>query len=474
VIDNEQKAELSRVFQRQKAARWDIARTPAAARIDKLRRLKAAIIARRDELAAAIHADFRKNQSETELTEIHPVLEEVNHAIKHLRSWMKPAKVKTAMIVAGTASELRYEPKGVVLILSPWTYPFALMLAPLVAAIASGNCVIMKPSEKTVNTSRFLGDLIRSIFDASEVALFEGDGDLAAALLELPFDHIFFTGSTRIGQKVMEAAARHLASVTLELGGKSPCIVDESADIAAAAERIVWGKFINAGQTCVAPDYIYVHASRAAELLDALKHAVAAFYGQTEEERKASASFSRLIDQGAYERVRALVERSIKGGAVLEIGGQFDAEQRYVAPTILSKVTPASPIMEEEIFGPVLPVLTYNQVKDVYRHIQAGGKPLALYVFSRDRVSVEEILANTSAGGTVVNNVVIHLANPHLPFGGVGPSGQGSYHGFFGFKAFSHERAVLKQGRMSLARYFYPPYEGRMKATAAAALRRLE
>ncbi|MFP2926989.1 aldehyde dehydrogenase family protein [Pyxidicoccus sp. 3LG] len=476
-VESKSSADVERlraVFAAQRAHRWTMSRTTAAERIARLKRLREAIVARRGELADAIHRDFRKPALEVELTEVHPTLEELNHTVKHLKSWMKPTRVGTPMLLAGSSSHVRYEAKGVVLVLAPWNYPFQLLMAPLLAAIAAGNTVICKPSEKTPNTSRFLARLVKDVFPENEVALFEGGADLAEALLELPFDHIFFTGNPRIGQKVMQAAAKHLASVTLELGGKSPVIVDETADLTATAERIAWGKFINGGQTCVAPDYVFVHASRERDFLEALKAVITRFYGGSETERQASADFSRIVDPVAWRRVKDLVDRSVAVGAKVEVGGAADGPSRYVAPTVLSGVTPDMPVMEGEIFGPVLPVMTYQKREEVYAHIQAGGKPLALYVFSQDKRAIEDIFQNTTSGGAVVNNVLIHVANPNLPFGGVGMSGLGHYHGVYGFRTFSHERAVMVQWMKSLASVFFPPYRGKAQELASRATRLME
>ncbi|QSQ20683.1 aldehyde dehydrogenase family protein [Pyxidicoccus parkwayensis] len=462
------------VFEAQRANRWNMSRTTAAERIARLKKLREAIVARREELADAIHRDFRKPAMEVELTEVHPTLEELNHTVKHLKSWMKPTRVGTPLLLAGSSSHVRYEARGVVLVLAPWNYPFQLLMAPIIAAISAGNTVICKPSEKTPHTSRFLASLVKAVFPENEVALFEGAAEVAEALLEQPFDHIFFTGNPRIGRKVMEAAAKHLASVTLELGGKSPVIIDETADVTAAAERIAWGKFINGGQTCVAPDYAFVHASREREFLDTLKAVITRFYGGTETERQASPDFSRLVDPVAWRRVKDLLDRSVAGGAKVEVGGAADGPSRYIAPTVLSGVKPDMPIMEGEIFGPVLPVMTYQQREDIYAHVQSGGKPLALYIFSQDKRAIEEVFRNTTSGGAVVNNVLIHVANPNLPFGGVGMSGLGHYHGVYGFKTFSHERAVTVQWMKSLASVFFPPYRGKAQELASRATRLME
>jgi aldehyde dehydrogenase (NAD+) len=463
------------VFEAQRAHRWTMARTTVAERIARLKKLKEAILARREALAAAAYADFRKPQAEVELSEVRSVIEELNHTVKHLKRWMKPTRVSTPVMLAGTQSVVRYEPKGVVLIIAPWNYPFALTINPLIAAVAAGNCVVLKPSEKTPHVAAFLETLVRDVFEEREVALLRGGAALGDALLEQPFDHFFFTGNPRIGQKVMAAAAKHLASVTLELGGKSPVIIDKTADVKAAAERLMWGKFLNAGQTCIAPDYVYVHASREREFVEHAKRTLASFYGETEPQRRESPSLARLVDDGAFQRVRDVLDRTVAAGARVETGGQVDPATRYVAPTLLSGVQPDMAVMEGEIFGPLLPVMTYERLESVYAHIAAGGKPLALYVFSQDRKVVEDIFQHTTSGGAVVNNVLLHIANPNLPFGGVGMSGLGHYHGHYGFKTFSHERAVVVQKLPSAAFLFFPPYDGKgLKGLAARLTRWLE
>jgi aldehyde dehydrogenase (NAD+) len=465
--------EAARIFAAQQANRWRVAHTGAAERVAKLERVAAAIAARRDEIATAARADFRKAAAEVEISEIHPVLAEIRFAQRHLARWMRPRRVRTPLLLFGTRSEVRHEPRGLVLILAPWNYAFSLVVAPLVAAIAAGNCAVLKPSEKTPATSAFLKRFVADLFDEAEVAVVEGGAEAADALLELPFDHVFFTGGTRIGRKVMAAAARHLASITLELGGKSPAIVDRTADLRVAAEQIVWGKFLNAGQTCVAPDYVLVHAERAAAFVTEAARVLDALYGPAPD-RAGCPDYCRIVDDAHLERLAGLLARAVAQGAVVAAGGDSAAGERYVAPTILTGVGVDSPIMEEEIFGPILPVIAYADLDDALARIRPLGKPLALYVFSRDRRTVEHVLASTTAGGTAVNAAMTQYGNPHLPFGGVGASGQGSYHGFAGFRALSHERAVLWQGRPSLSRFLFPPYRGTLHALGRRVLRLLE
>jgi aldehyde dehydrogenase (NAD+) len=463
--DAEQIERARRMFELQRGARWRMAATTAAERIDRLRRLRTAIIQHRQALYDAVWTDFRKHAAEFEVTEIQLVLGEIAHTIKHLRRWMAPRRVPTTPLLAGTRSRIVHEPRGQVLILAPWNYPFQLLFSPLAAAVAAGNVCIVRPSEKVPTTAAVMARIVTDAFPEDEVAMVAGGVDAADALLGLPFDHIFFTGSTAVGRKVMHAAAEHLASVTLELGGKSPAIVDRSADVAQAAERIAWGKFVNAGQTCVAPDYVLVHQADAPAFLAAAKAAVERFYGKGEEQQ-ASESFARIVDDRGFQRLERALRETVDEGARIEAGGTMDASERYIAPTILSGVRPDAPVMREEIFGPILPVLPYASLDEALAFVNARPKPLALYVFARDAGTTRRVVRETTAGGTIVNHVICHLANPELPFGGVGESGQGSYHGHAGFRAFSHERAVLHAGRWSLAPLYYPPYGAKMRRVA--------
>ena len=455
--------DLARIFRAQRANQAAIRRTSAAQRIAKLEKLRAAILAREQAIRDAMFADFRKSPTEVDMTEIFAALVEIKDAIHELPAWMEPRPVSTPMSLFGTRSEIHYEPRGVALIIGPWNYPFQLVIAPLVAAIAAGNCAIVKPSELTAKTSAVLAELLGSVFAEDEIAVIEGDHVVAGQLLALPFDHFFFTGSTRVGRIVAEAAAKHLASTTLELGGKSPAVVDDSADLATTAKRLVWGKFVNAGQTCIAPDYVMVSTRKQAALVDALRGAIAHAYGETEEARRASTDLCRVIDDRNFARLKKLLDDTVAGGAKVEIGGATDAAERYIAPTVLTGVQADSAIMSEEIFGPILPIVTYESIDEVAPFITARDKPLALYVFGTDRERVDAVIDNTTAGGTCVNTTLLHFVNPNLPFGGVGASGTGNYHGFFGFRAFSHERGILRQGRIDLTKRVYPPYTAGVK-----------
>jgi aldehyde dehydrogenase (NAD+) len=449
---------IQQIFRKQQANRAAVRAATATDRVAKLVRLRDAIRAREPAIRKAMFDDFRKSPTEVDITEIFASLVEIKDAIRHLRAWMRPRRVPTPLSLSGTRSAVHCEPKGVVLIIGPWNYPFQLCIAPLVAAIAAGNCVVVKPSELTAHTSKLLVELIGEVFDEAEVAVIEGDAAETQKLLALPFDHFFFTGSTRVGRIVAEAAARHLASSTLELGGKSPAVVDDSADLATTARRLAWGKFVNAGQTCIAPDYVMVSERRQAELVDHLRTTIAELYGADEAARKQSPDLCRVINDRNFSRLKQMLDDTVAHGAKIEIGGETDAAERYIAPTVLTGVTADSAVMAEEIFGPILPVLTYKSLDEVAPFITSRDKPLALYVFGEDRARVDSIIDTTTAGGTCVNNTVIHFANSNLPFGGVGPSGSGNYHGIYGFRAFSHERAVLRQGRLDMLKSVYPPY----------------
>ncbi|WP_243301114.1 aldehyde dehydrogenase family protein [Geothrix oryzisoli] len=447
---------LEALFARQQAARWRVAASSADQRRAKLLTLLEALMARRDEARAALAADFRKAPEEVDLTELYPVISEIKEALRHLPRWMKLRRVPTPIGLLGSAGTIRHEPKGVVLIISPWNYPIYLTLGPLVSALAAGNCAILKPSELTPHTTAFLRELLASLFPEEEVALVEGDAEASKALLALPFDHVFFTGSPGVGKAVMKAAAEHLASVTLELGGKSPVLVDADANLREAARKVAWGKGLNGGQTCVAPDYLLVHERVHDRLVDELKQAFTAFYGATPEARQASPDLARIINDRHFTRVQALLHGS---GGQIAFGGEVDAASRYIGPTVLTGVDPASPVMQEEIFGPLLPVLKVKDMGEAVAFVNARPKPLALYVFSGNRRTAGDLIARTTAGGTCINDTVLHFAHTSLPTGGVNTSGFGKAHGIHGFEAFSNARGILRQRtRFSAIQLMYPPY----------------
>ncbi|MCX7998926.1 MAG: aldehyde dehydrogenase family protein [Leptospiraceae bacterium] len=460
--------EIDRIFQLQRENRWKIANTSAEERILKLKKLREALERRADDLRLALYKDFRKSPHEVDMTEIFPVVQEIKDACRNLKSWMRPKSVATPLTLFGSTSKIIYEPKGQVFIIGPWNYPFHLVVAPLVAAVAAGNVAVIRPSSNTPHTSEFTKSLLAEVFPESEVAVTLCDRQAADYWLTKPFDHIFFTGSPEVGVKIMEAAAKNLASVTLELGGKSPVIVDETAVMDYTITNLLWGKVLNGGQTCVGVDYALVHETRLPEFTEKIKQRIREFYGNLHENWQVSPEFCRIINDKNFQRLKGLIDSAISMGANLVEGGYFDEKERYISPTVLSGVTLDMPIMKEEIFGPILPIISYSNLDEAIRMIQSKPKPLALYMFSEDAGNIRKVLKNTSSGGAVINGVILHLINDHLPFGGVNHSGLGNYHGFFGFKAFSHERALLKLNKLDLLvlRKLMPPYTETTKKIA--------
>jgi aldehyde dehydrogenase (NAD+) len=443
-----------------KAHAHTVRQTTAEQRIRKLNRLADALLDRRDAFCDALHADFRKAPVEVDLTEIKTVTKEIEHTVAHLDNWMTPDRVGSPLLFAGTRSAIHYEPKGVVLILSPWNYPVNLTLGPLVGAIAAGNCAVLKPSEHTPRTAAVLQQLISDLFDDREIRVVTGGPDVAEALTAQPFDHIYFTGSPTIGRRVMKAAADHLASVTLELGGKSPAIVDGTADLNRAAGRIVWSKFTNAGQTCIAPDYVLVEEPVHDALVEHLTEHIHDFYGATPRAQQESDDYARLIHDTHYDKIVDLLSSTLKAGATLATGGRHDAGTNYVAPTVLTDVPLDTPIMQEEIFGPLLPILSYQTLDEALRIINDRPAPLSLYLFTERESTIEVVLERTTAGSTCVNEGFIHFVHPRLPFGGKGESGIGRAHGERSFREFSNERSVLRRTYGSdLLDTLYPPYD---------------
>jgi len=390
-------------------------------RIKALKILKQTIIKRTDEIMAALEKDFGKSRFETFTSEIMAAIEEINLAVKNLHSWAAPLRVKTPITYFKAKSRIYYEPFGVVLVISAWNYPFQLTITPLIGAISAGNCCVVKPSELSPNTSKIVTSIIRDSFPEEYCAAVEGGIEETTALLKEKFDFIHYTGSTRVGRIIAQAAAEHLTPAVLEMGGKSPCIVDDTADLKISARRIAWGKFLNAGQTCVAPDYLIVHKAIKAPLLQALQEQIKAFYGDAPEK---NSDYCRVISQRHFDRLSTF----LKNGAIVS-GGTTDRDQLYIEPTLLDKISWDDPIMQEEIFGPILPVLEYEDLSEVIATINGHSKPLALYFFSKDKQAQKRILREVPFGGGCINTTLMHTANPHLPFGGVGESGIGSYHG---------------------------------------------
>ncbi len=420
-----------------------------------LLKLRDAIRKYEPEISKALYADLHKSEFEAYATEIGFVLEEISYHLKNLKKWMKAERMPSGLASFPSKSRLMSEPLGRVLIIAPWNYPFQLIMAPLVGAISAGNTVILKPSEISVNTSKLIAKIIGEIFLPEHVAVFEGDASVTQELLKLKLDHIFFTGSPRVGKIVMQEAAKQLIPVTLELGGKSPCIVDETVNIKLAAKRIIWGKLLNAGQTCIAPDYLLVHHKIKLQLLEALSEAITQFYGQNPE---TSGEYPRIISRANAVRLESLME-----GAIVFRGGKVDVDSRYVEPTILVDVDPDSQVMQQEIFGPILPVLTYNETPEIIRFINGRHKPLALYCFSENREFIRRVLNEIPAGGVTINDTLMHIANNRLPFGGIGNSGMGHYHGKYSFDLFSHKKSVLVRGTWMDVPLRYAPFRNKLK-----------
>lgn len=406
-------------------------------RKNNLKKLYEGIQRFEDEIFQALKLDLNKSVHESFTTEIGYVLKEISFQMKHISSWSKPKRVRTALTHFGSKGKVVPEPYGVTLIIAPWNYPFQLAIAPLVGALAAGNTVVLKPSELTPNVSKVLTRMLGELFQEELVSVVEGGAEESTALLKEPFDYIFFTGSVGVGKVVMEAAAKKLTPLTLELGGKSPCIVHKDAKLDVTARRIVWGKFLNAGQTCVAPDYMYVHSSVKEQLIEALRHEIAEQYGK---DALQNDNYVRIVSERHFERLCTFLQ---DGKPV--IGGNYTKETLHIEPTVLTNVTWQSAVMEDEIFGPILPIIEYDKIEEVIETIQHHPKPLALYVFSEDRKVQEKVTSNISYGGGCINDVVYHLATPYLPFGGVGSSGLGSYHGEQSFRTFSHYKSILSQ-----------------------------
>ncbi|MBI5572492.1 MAG: aldehyde dehydrogenase [Desulfomonile tiedjei] len=423
-------------------------------RLSQLAALKGAVERNEDALCEALKRDLNKPRFEAYLGEIAVLIKEIDYAMRKLRRWMKPKRVFTPLIHFPAAGYVYSEPLGVVLIIGPWNYPVQLILAPLVGALAAGNCAVLKPSELAPHTSALIAGIIREAFDPAVVAGVEGGVEAATALLDQQFAHIFFTGGTAVGRVVAQAAAKNLIPTTLELGGKSPCIVDRDVDLQCAAKRIVWGKFFNAGQTCVAPDYLLAHADIKTKLLDLLKSGIKEFYG---EDPKQSPDYARIVNARHFER---LVELLGEGDVIA--GGQTDPADNYIAPTVIDNISPDYKIMQSEIFGPILPVIEYHDLTQAVSFVNRLPRPLALYFFSTNKQKQDSVLAQTSFGGGTMNDTLIHCATAQLPFGGVGDSGLGRYHGKASFDTFSHKKSVIKRWLVLDVDLRYPPYGNKL------------
>lgn len=451
------KQEIQRVFEKQKSNRISLANTTATERKAKLKKLLNEILSNQDKICDAVYKDLRKSKEETKLTEIFAVTTELKHAIRNVNKWMKPKRVSTPLSLFGSSGRVMYESIGQSLIIAPWNYPFQLVMGPLTSAIAAGNAVIIKPSEKSPDTSQLLKEMIESIFPEEEVKVFLGEADVSKELTNLPFNHIFFTGSPDIGKLVMKAASENLAKVTLELGGKSPAIINYDADIKTSAQRIAWGKFMNAGQTCVAPDYLLVHHSIKEKFIDELISSIKSLYGENENLTREN-NYCRMINKDHLKSVKDILDDAVAKGGKVIYGGEINEDDNLISPTLIQNVSLHSKLMEKEIFGPVLPVLTFKNEEELFNTAEKNPNPLALYVFSKNKSFIKSILKKIPAGSSAVNEAVLQFANYNLPFGGINNSGIGKSHGYYGFKTFSNEKSVLVQRKYSTMTLLYPPY----------------
>ena len=433
-------------------------------RIKQLRRLKLALLRNQDNLIMALKQDLNKSETESYATEIGITLSEIDYNIKQVEHWAKPLKVTTPLFFLPGKSHIHYEPYGVALIISPWNYPVKNLLGPMLGAMAAGNCMILKPSELAPNTSRVIYEMISSEFNPEYVKVIEGGVPETTTLLKERFDYILFTGGTEIGRIVYQAAAKHLTPVALELGGKSPTIVDEHIDLTVTARRILWGKFTNAGQTCIAPDYLLVNNKVKQPLINKMKEVLIEFYG---DDPSQSPDLGRIVTDNHFQRIKKLIEGDVV------VGGGSNEGQRYIAPTIIDNVKMGDKVMSEEIFGPVLPVIGYDEIDGAIDIVNAGEKPLALYIFSNNPRVRKKILNNTTSGGVCINETLMHIGNPNLPFGGVGNSGIGAYNGKTGFDTFSHKRSVMTRSFLFDVKQKYAPFTPSKTSFIKFALKRL-
>jgi len=433
-------ADIERTFALQQAHQWVTKSSSAGQRKEKLRKLKAAVEAHGDEIVAAVKQDTRKPENEIRVTEILNVIANIERNISNLDDWMKAVEVSPSQNKSDTA-KIVYEARGVCLILGPWNFPLGLVMGPLAAAIAAGNCCMVKLTDLCPATARVAGKIVKAAFEEEEVALFEGGVDVATALLDLPFNHIFFTGSTRVGRLVMAAAAKHLASVTLELGGKSPVIVDEDANVNKVGGDLAAAKQFNGGQACISPDYVFVKEQQKDALVEEFRAKVRQSLYRDDGSIKKE-NIAQIVNAQNFSRIKKLFDDAVAKGAKIAVGGILEEADRTIHPTMLTEVTPDMLIMQEEIFAPIVPVLTYKNIDDVIAFVSRRPKPLALYIYSNSPGNIQKVLAGTSSGGVTINGFFSHYLENQLPFGGVNQSGMGSYHGVYGFRTFSHERAV--------------------------------
>lgn len=443
---------IEKVFQSQRSYFDSAATRSYEFRIVQLRKLKKAIASYEQEILNALNQDMHKPAFEAFTSEVGVMYEEINHTIKHLKKWMKNTYVHTPLVLHPSSSKIIFEPLGIVLIIGPWNYPFQLLFAPLVGAIAAGNTAILKPSDNTKHTAAIIEKLINETFESKYISVITGPGAMVGPMLieKYKFDHIFFTGSPGVGKQIMTMAAQHLTPVTLELGGKSPAIVDQHVDLEVAAKRLIWSKFFNAGQTCVAPDYLLIHQAVKDDFILEMKKNIIEFYGTCQEDNP---NLTHIVNDKRFDKLMSYLAQ----GNILH-GGSFNKEKRFIEPTLIDGVSLSDSIMQEEIFGPILPILTYNQKEEVIEIVRHNRYPLACYIFSSDKKFSQFIIDHIEFGGGAINNALLHLANPNLPFGGVGNSGMGSYHGKRSFEVMSHAKSILATATFLDPSFKYAPY----------------
>jgi aldehyde dehydrogenase (NAD+) len=468
-LDQSVKIHIDNIFSKQQAKAISLRASTCAMRLAALDRFEKVFRASFDKIYQAAADDFSKPEAEVDTGEILTVLTELKHVRKHLKRWMKPTTVRATAAMLGTKSKIINEPKGVSLIISPWNYPFNLSFGPMIWSIAAGNTVVLKPSEMTPAMSKAISEIVTESFDPNLVSVIQGDASVARYLTQQRFDHIFFTGSPAVGKQVMAEAAKNLSSVTLELGGKSPVIIDSTADLKKAAQSISFGKFANNGQTCIAPDYIYVHQSVKQAFLNAMTNSIQEQYGN-QDKLSSNSDYCRIVNQAHFQRISGLISSAVEEGASIYQGGESVESQCFIAPTILTEVNPDSEIMQQEIFGPVLPVLAFSDIDKVIATINSNPKPLALYVFSKQKQFTDKVIQQTSAGDSAINATVIHILHQNLPFGGVNNSGIGKVGGVWGYQAFSHQRSIVDD-KLGLSGMLSPPYTPKVKRMVKSAIR---
>ncbi len=430
-------------------------------RIEKIKRIQNFVLneANHQIIAEALYKDLRKPNEEVITTEITPILLNTKHVLRNLKHWMKVEHVPSPITMVGMSSYIKYESKGTVLLISPWNYPIFLTIYPLIYALAAGNAVILKPSEISSNTSKVIANMIQTIYEEHEVAVIEGAVEESTELLKLPFNHIHFTGSPKVGKIVMEAASKNLSGITLELGGKSPVIIDGTGNIQEIAEKIAWGKTLNCGQTCIAPDYILIQKKEIETFISHFKTNVNKFYNPNDNGLNNASEYGRIVDEKNFNRVEKLLQDAIKKGAKIEFGGQLKREEKFMEPTLLTNVNTEMLIMQEEIFGPLLPIITFEKNSDVINFLQKMPSPLAIYIMSGKKKNIQYFLDNTVSGGVGINELMLTPVNPNLPFGGVNNSGIGKSGGKHSFNDFSNPKGVVKKNFGNTLKLVYPPYK---------------